>query len=203
MDAQYGNSKSHLLRMLKRAGRDDLVAAVERGEMTAFEAANEAGIRKRGRPLEVDTSTARRRDFRRHPDRVRCDAAMWYGPASAFATAEEARRYWLANRARLMPLLAVEGRRPFGWWRFEAGDLRHPGYDRERSTLYAAGLLGADEAAELLAYWRQEFDRGHGPDFFYCGSGKTLRGEAARHAHFAWADIPPALVDEWRDEDHL
>ena len=99
---------------------------------------------------------------------------MWYGPgdASAFETVERAHRYWIENRARLMPLLAVDGRRPWGWWAFDAGDLRYPGRDLERSTLFAAGLLGAEEEAELLTDWRHEFDRAHGPDFFYCGSGK-------------------------------
>jgi hypothetical protein len=205
MDTQYGNSKRHLLRKLESADRGDLVGAVQRGEVTAYQAAVEAGIRKRARPLEFDTSTARRREFRRHPDRVRCDAEMWYGPghASAFETVERARRYWIENRARLMPMLAVDGRRPRGWWAFEAGDLRYPGRDLERSTLFEAGLLGAEEAAELLTDWRREFDRAHGPDFFHCASGKILRGEAARHEHFKWADIPPALVDEWSDEDPL
>jgi hypothetical protein len=124
MGAQYGNSKRHLLRKLKSADRGDLVGAVERGEVTAYQAAVEAGVRKRARPLEVDTSAARRREFRRHPDRVRCDAEMWYGPgpgcASAFDSVERAHKYWIENRARLMPLLAVEGRRPWGWWQFEA-----------------------------------------------------------------------------------
>jgi hypothetical protein len=204
MDTQkFGNSKSHLVRKLKSARRDDLVEAVERGEVTAYQAANEAGIRKRKRPLEVDTGTARRREFRRHPDRVRCDAEMWYGPgsASAFDSVELARRYWIENRARLLPILAVEGRRPWGWWRFDAGGLRHPGYDQERSTLYEAGLLGAEEAELLADYWRSEFDRGHGPNFFHCArSGKILRGEAARHAHFEWADIPLTLLEEWSAE---
>jgi hypothetical protein len=203
MDTQYGNSKRHLLRKLKSADREDLVGAVERGEVTAYQAAVEAGVRKRARPLEIDTSAARRRDFRRHPDRVRCDAEMWYGPghASAFESVERARRYWIENRARLMPLLAVDGRRPWGWWRFEVGDLRHPGRDRERSTLFEAGLLGAEEAAELLTDWRREFDRANSADFFCCVGGKNLRGEAARHEHFKWADIPPALVEAWRYED--
>lgn len=205
MDTTYGNSKAHLVRKLKSARRDDLVGAVERGEVTAYAAANEAGLRRRARPLEVDTSTARRRDFRRHPDRVRCDAEMWYGApgdASAFETAERAHRYWIENRARLMPLLAVGGRRPVGWWRFEA-DLDYPGRDLERSTLFEAGMLGAEEEAELLADWRREFERGHGPNFFHCASGKILRGEAARRAHFKWADIPPALIEAWSDEDPL
>ena len=90
--------------------------------------------------------------------------------------------------------------RRWGWWLFEAGDLRYPGRDLERSTLFEAGLLGDEEEAELLADWRCEFDRAHGPNFFHCASGKILRGEAARHAHLKWADIPPALVEEWSAE---
>jgi hypothetical protein len=101
----------------------------------------------------------------------------------------------------LMPMLAVDGRRPWGWWAVEAGDLRYPGRDLERSTLFDAGLLDAEEEAELLMDWRREFDRAHGPDFFYCaGLRKFLRGAAARHEHFRWADIPPALVEEWSAE---
>jgi hypothetical protein len=202
---QYGNSKSHLLRKLKKARRDDLVGAVERGEVTAYGAANEAGIRNRKRPLEVDTSAARRREFRRHPDRVRCDAEMWYGPgpAPAFDSVERAHKYWIANRARLMPILAVDGRRPWGWWRFESGAPRYPGRDLERSTLFEIGFLGAEEEAELLAGWREEFDRARGPNFFHCASGKILRGEAARHAHHKWADIPPVLIEEWTAEHSL
>jgi hypothetical protein len=72
-----------------------------------------------------------------------------------------------------------------------------PGYDRERSTLYQAGLLGEDERRELMAYWRQEFDRASGADFFCCVGGKNLHGAAARREHFRWADIPPPLVAAW------
>jgi hypothetical protein len=198
MGAQYGNSKRHLLRRLKRARRKDLVGAVQRGEVTTYQAAVEAGIRKRRRPLEFDTSVAKRREFRRHPGRARHDAEMWYGPgpASAFESVERARRYWIENRARLMPMLAVGGKRPWGWWAFEAG-LCHPGRDLERSTLFEAGLLGAEEEAELLRDWRHEFERAHRPDFFYVGRGEILRGAAARRAHYAWSDIPRELLVEW------
>ena len=173
MGAQYGNSKRHLLRKLKSADRGDLVGAVERGEVTAYQAAVEAGIRKRARPLEVDTSAARRREFRRHPDRVRCDAEMWYGPghhASAFASVERARRYWIENRARFDP----RGRRQetVGMVGLRGRRRRHPGRDLERSTLFEAGLLGAEEEAELLTDWRREFDRANGADFFLLRPGE-------------------------------
>jgi hypothetical protein len=206
MTHQRGNARPHLARRLKHVRREDLLEAIDRGEVTTFAAAVEAGIRTRKRPLEVDTAAAKRRAFRRHPDRVRKDAEMWYGAAdnaSAFATVEEAKQYWIENRARLMPILARDGRRPWGWWCYddEATDLRYPGRDLERSTLYAAGLLDAEEEAELLADWRSEFDRTHDPNFFICeGPGKIIRGEVARAAHLVWADIPPALVEKWNAE---
>jgi hypothetical protein len=172
MGAQYGNSKRHLLRKLKRAHREDLVGAVQRGEVTTYQAAVEAGIRKRRRPLEFDTSVAKRREFRRHPDRARHDAEC-PAPASAFESVERAHRYWFENRARLMPILAVDGRRPWGWWAFEAG-LCHPGRDLERSTLFEAGLLGAEEEAELLRDWRHESSARTGPISSMRAAGRSF-----------------------------
>jgi hypothetical protein len=75
------------------------------------------------------------------------------------------------------------------WWSYEA-PIPWPGYERERSTLYAAGLLGEDEKAELEAEWRREFDRAQEPGFTIClGPGEHLEGAAARRVHFRWADI--------------
>jgi hypothetical protein len=129
---------------------------------------------------------------------------LWLGVnrnlGSYFRDAEHARAAWLQHRARLLELFGNRGRRPLAWWAFEA-PLEHPGCDRERSTLYEAGLLGEEERTELLTYWREQFDRAHGPDFFVCmGPGKILDGAAARCAHFEWADIPRALVEAWGAE---
>jgi hypothetical protein len=119
---------------------------------------------------------------------------------SLFADAEHARAAWLQHRARLLELFGNHGRRPLAWWAFEA-PIEHPGPDRERSVLYGAGLLAEAERVELLRYWREQFERAHDPGFFHCGGpGKILEGEAARRAHFEWADIPPALVAAWGAE---
>jgi hypothetical protein len=120
---------------------------------------------------------------------------LWLGPSSnfppAFDSDEQRRELWFRNREWLMEQRGSHGRRPLAWWR----------YDRERSTLYEAGLLAEEERAELLAYWRHEFNRAHGRDFFYCaGPGRILHGAAARREHFRWADIPRALVAAWRAE---
>jgi hypothetical protein len=119
----------------------------------------------------------------------------------AFDSDEQRRAVWFRHRARLMENHGSRGRRPAAWWRYEAGDLHYPGYNRERSTLYEAGLLAEAERAELLAYWRGQFERAWDPNFFHCGGpGKILHGAAARRAHFEWADIPPALVEAWSAE---
>src|SRR5262245_12974140 len=119
---------------------------------------------------------------------------LWLGPSPnlppAFDSDEQRRELWFRHRERLMELLGSHGRRPMAWWRYEAGELRYPGYDRERSTLYEAGLLAEAERAELLAHWREEFDRAYDRDFFCCkGPRKFLHGAAARREHFKWADI--------------
>jgi hypothetical protein len=202
MAAQHGNSKRHLIRKLKSARREDLVGAVRRGEVTAFQAAVEAGIRRRRRPLEVDTNAARRREFRRHPSRAKRDMEMWLGPTergSVFASEREQRAYWLVNGERILLMIVGRGRRPWARWRYEA-DLCYPGYDRERSILYVEGLLDEVEARELLAYWRSEFDKANAPDFSYSWNGRVLRGAVARRQHYSWADIPLEEVVAWARE---
>ena len=103
----------------------------------------------------------------------------------------ERRAAWFQHRERLMAMWGTNGRRPMAWWLFEAGeDLDYPGYDREQSTLYEAGLLSETERAALLARWRHEFDRARDPAFFVClGPGQFLDGDAAREAHHVWSDI--------------
>jgi len=122
-----------------------------------------------------------------------------YLPPS-FDSSEHARAAWFRHREQLMEQRGRPGRRPVAWWAFEA-PIGYPGYNRERSTLYGAGLLAEGEREELLRYWREQFDRAHDPNFFHCGGpGKILHGAAARREHYRWADIPPALVEAWSAE---
>jgi hypothetical protein len=140
----------------------------------------------------------------RHPRRGRLNHAqqmtLQYGPDprwDAFRSEDEHRDAWLRNREHMLATYR-HGRRPMAFWRFEAGDLRYPGHETERSTLYQAGLLGEEERRELLAEWRQEFERAQAPDFWFClGSGRSLKGASARRAHYRWAGIPRELVREW------
>jgi hypothetical protein len=125
---------------------------------------------------------------------------LWLGPdphGSAFGSREELHAAWLRHRDRIMAAWAKNGRRPQGWWQFEAPFPR-PDYECERSTLYEAGLLGEEEKAELEAWWREQFERTYEPHFFFCdGPGSFFRGAVARRKHFEWADIPRKLVREW------
>ena len=110
-----------------------------------------------------------------------------------------------ANRDWVMKLWAKGGRRPQGWWYYEAPErgLRYPGSEYERSVLWEAGVLTEQERAELEREWRCQWDRcwDEQRDFFYCaGPDKIYHGDEARVRHLAWADVPPALVDLWLAE---
>jgi hypothetical protein len=132
---------------------------------------------------------------------------LWLGASHhglAFDSNEQRRAAWFRHRDRLMRWFAKNGRRPEGWWRYEAPEgLRYPGYDRERSVLYQAGVLGEEEARELQDWWRKEFDRSWDPHFFFCaGPGKIFTGAVARQKHYLWADLPAELCEKWTAERH-
>jgi hypothetical protein len=153
---------------------------------------------------------ATNRSYIRRPHRSRITADqelhLWMGGGPSgnpqqFASAETRRAAWQLHRGRLVGVLpSAPGRRPQAWWEYEAS-IAWPGYDRERSTLYAAGLLGEEEKAALEAEWRREFERGCDPDFVLClGPDEHLTDAAARRALYRWADIPRQLVRQWTAE---
>ena len=119
--------------------------------------------------------------------------ARWEG---AFDDEAEARDAWQRHRDRLMA--GCSGRRPAGWWLFES-PIAWPGYDRERSALYDAELLEDGERAELLAFWRVQFERAQDARFFHAlNPDHYLHGPAARRAHYRATDIPLSLLREWK-----
>src|SRR5215468_12791341 len=75
---------------------------------------------------------------------------LWLGPdprsgyEPAFASDEQRRVLWTYHRDRLMGLFGRRGRRPHAWWKYDS-PIPYPGYDREQSTLYEAGLLSEQE----------------------------------------------------------
>jgi hypothetical protein len=114
---------------------------------------------------------------------------LWLGPCngSVFSSPEELRDAWERGRAVVMRLWAHGGKRPMAWWRYEAPalGLEWPGLDRQRSFLYVAGALTAEERTELEREWRREFDAARGRD------------STERRAHHMHHDIPRELVKRW------
>jgi hypothetical protein len=143
----------------------------------------------------------------RHPHRGQLNHAqlmvLRYGPdprwANAFHSEEHFRAAWERHRDRILAGYR-RGRRPQGWWRFEA-PFPYPGYAKEPVALLAAGVLTEQESAELIAFWREQFERGWQPHFFHCdGPGRIFHGSIGRRKHFAWAGIPAELVRRWTAE---
>jgi hypothetical protein len=119
--------------------------------------------------------------------------------SSAFCTEEEYQEAWMRNRERILASYR-HGRRPQAWWVLEA-PIEYPGYDREQSVLFETGLLDEVEAAELAAWWREQYERAWSAHFFHCdGPGRIFEGAIARRKHYKWADIPRSLLKEWTAE---
>ena len=132
------------------------------------------------------------------------EQCLWLGVGRdkfPFIDEDECREAWERHRARIMADHARNGHRPYAWWIYDAPEGIEFDYDRERSTLYEAGLLDADEAAALVEYWKLEFQKAHAPEFAYCaGPGQFLKGRAAIEAHLRWADVPASLIRQWTRE---
>ena len=127
---------------------------------------------------------------------------LWLGPShhgSVFSSRAALRRAWLEHGDHIMAVHRQAGKRPQAWWEFESGNLQFNA-DRERSTLWRAGVLAESEVAELEAYWRQEFERTFEPSFGFHSGGRVLRDGLARREHYKWADIPRELVKAWTSQ---
>jgi hypothetical protein len=128
---------------------------------------------------------------------------LWLGPShhgSVFSDDEQRRHLWVENRERLMRWWGQDGHRPQAWWRYDS-PIPFPGHARERSVLFAAGLLTKPESAALTATWRTEFARAWEQGFgFVAGPGEIYHDAVAREKHFIWADIPPTLLQQWKAE---
>jgi len=190
-----GNSSAAIIRRLRR-DHPELHQLVLNGELTPHRAAVAAGFlkkpeRKPRRPV-IKLSASALTPLH--------EIELWLGPShhgSAFASEEERRRLWTEHRDRLLRLFGQDGRRPMAWWKYES-PVPFPGLRRQRSTLYEHGLLGAAEARALVADWRAEFKRASQRDFFFAAApGEIYQGAVARQKHFAWADIPLTLLQQW------
>jgi hypothetical protein len=206
-----GGRRDYILARLERDGRKDLVEAIRKGHVSAYTVAVELGWTQRPEPIGTgSTNAARRRHFQLKAlagDGLDSNQMqeLWLGPShdgSYFSSRAELQEAWEANRDEVMRLFANNGRRPQAWWCFDAPslNLKYPGYDREQSYLYEHGVLDEAECAELLRFWRREFEQDRAPGFSLNDGEQILRGARARAAHLAWADIPAGLVEEWSEE---
>jgi len=151
------------------------------------------------------------RDYIRRPQRLPLSATqemeLWLGPGrdgTAFASDEHRREAWFRYRDRLMQRWAKGGRRPLGWWWYEASERglppRHPAL-HERSILYEfSDVLSAEERAELEAEWRKEFDRTWDTNFSFYADGKYYTGDVARELAWIAMDLPMVLHDKFMAE---
>jgi hypothetical protein len=169
-----------------RKGHPELHARVMEGELTVGKAATMAGFHTPKKPkLERDNNSITRLQ----------EMELWLGRShrgSLFASEEERRSAWFEHRDRLTGYWGNNGRRPQAWWKFEA-PFKYPGFNRERSALWEANLLGAAEARELERSWRSAFDESLAPGF-------TFRGHNGREAHLQYlvfCDVPPDLAERW------
>ena len=205
---QHGHSRVYILDRLKRENQTDLATAVEAGTVSAFAAAVQCGWTQRPPTLVAVTHQARKRrvGFQAIGDGELSSGQkmeLIYGPnptqGSLFSTREALELAWATCRDELLAR-ANPGHRPAIWWMLEASGLglEWPGYFNERSYLYKAGVLSAEEKAELEREWKTEFEVAQKANFLLNdGSGELLVGDCARQAHYAWADIPRELVKGW------
>src|SRR5262249_16061786 len=120
---------------------------------------------------------------------------LWLGVSpqqgTVFASDEERRAMWFRHRELIMTVQARAGRRPQGWWMYEAPPdlVRRYDFDHEASILYTAALCSEAECAELLRGWRFAFEQ-----------ARDIRDAAGRRAAYDEADIPKSLVRAWTAE---
>jgi hypothetical protein len=166
-----------------RKGHSELHAQVMAGELTVHKAATMAGFHSPKRKPVVERTITSTQEME-----------LWLGPrgGSAFNDDEQRRRLWVEHRDRLIELFAHGGRRPQAWWKFEAL-FKYPGFNREKSTLWAAGFLGDEERCELEQDWRKEFFRSLQPGFTF----KNFTGSEAHIQFLIFHDVPPELAEQW------
>jgi hypothetical protein len=136
---------------------------------------------------------------------------LWLGVSHrgpAFADDAERRECWLRHRAWMMARYATHGRRPAGWWMYEATVAFPPNGEGQEAILFEHNLLGEQEREQLVAQWRRHFDRAQKPGFSFCTGifkpgakyATWLEGAAAKRAHYEWAGIPKSLLAQWIEE---
>jgi hypothetical protein len=219
-----GGRREYVLARLERDGRHDLAAAIRAGRVSAYTVAIELGWI--ARPARIGTGSDNAQKRRQLQLRALIRAGLFNAPhvgggdqhldpgealelivgpnsnmGSLFRTRDELRAAWERGRDELMAR-ASPGKRPQAWWQFDAGELRHPGSERERSCLWRAGRLSAAEKVELEQLWFAEWTRCSSPKFAISlpWPNEPISGEAARRRHLELHDVPTELSKIWESE---
>src|SRR5262249_3377606 len=197
-----GTDRRYLLQRPKDAGRDDLVAAVEGRRISAYRCAVNLGWLAERKPSQttLDHGRSKRRQQETaavlgsgalaHSDVLR---ELWLGPNAAgsiFHSRAELAAAWAKHREEVMATWGSNGRRPQEWDEFEAPIDVQRDDNHEKSTLYTRGLLGADEARQVEAEWRQLFDQAQ----------SRFRSIHKRRQYYQNCDIPEVLCNQWEAE---
>ena len=126
---------------------------------------------------------------------------LWLGAhpttGSHFRSREELVAAWEAGRAVVMRLWGSHGRRPMAWWEFDAGDLKHPGYDRERSTLWRPACSPNRSAPSSRPSGGGSSSTRTGPISSSAPAARFFMATPPVQAHLAWADVPIELAQRW------
>jgi hypothetical protein len=132
-----------------------------------------------------------------------------YGPEDrwddAFPDEAAVQEAWAANRERILSSYNW-GRRPWAWWAYDSTIPYPRDPDYAEARLYESGQLSEEERAQLVARWREHFDKAQEPGFSYCighlrpgdSFATWLEGPAAQRALYKWAGIPRTLLREWK-----
>jgi len=186
-------ANAEILRRL-RVHHPPLYQLVMEGVITVHRAATTAGF-YRGRknqhkpPSAVEGSTISHHQ----------EMELWFGTRgkpSAFANEDERKHLWQEHRDRLMKYWANNGRRPIAWWKFES-PLRWPGFDRERSALWAARLLSNTEMQQLEAQWTEAFYKSCEPGFTF----REFTGGEAHLQYLIYHDVHPDFAERLAADD--
>jgi hypothetical protein len=175
------------LRRLRKL-HPELHAQCMAGELTVSGAATMAGFNRPG----PKPNSGRLKATNNNSITPTQEMELWLGAShrggSAFSDDEQRRLAWFEHRDRLLGYWACNGHRPIAWWKFES-PIPWPGYNLARSTLWAAGLLGAAEARALEQHWRDEFNLSLAPGF-------TFQGLTGREASSRWCSCSCDAI--WR-----
>jgi len=135
---------------------------------------------------------------------------LWLGcghNGSSFESDAHRREVWFRFRDKLMRIWGKNGKRPMGWWLYEAAEWglppRHPGAHQQSILYEFSNALGVEERGQLEVEWRKEFDKTWREGFSYFHEDQIFFADIARELAWIAMDLPVVLHDRWMAERQL